>query len=322
MFPNCLQYWLVRCGLLGLVCNGAIALHAAPLVLAREIAIHSYDFAGKPVPGWSDGGLIAPEQTVSAEHVVHVFDPQGLEVRTILFGIPGARTIGIVGTSHNHDGSVALCGFTQDEKARLGHFLALVPPDDSLPIKVIRTDPYSPDAVAFGRDGTVWTKGVEYNLSTLKLDRTSMSGVIRHFDRAGNFIASFIPQSGLATADLALGRSLLSASAAGIGWHQGKGHSYFEVSPDGTVRQYPADPVDSGYGGVQLALTDAGEAVVMTYKSPSRRPAVYSLDRVARAWSEVQLPDGTGILLGSDGRSLVTFSFQKSNVLRFLAATR
>lgn len=297
------------------VCFGGHGANGASLVVIGQTVIDSYEFGGKPSPSWSAGGLLALESPTSAEPVVHVFGGDGREVRTIYFGIPGAQTVGVLGKSLGPDGTVALCGWTQDKGGHLGHFLALAPPSDSSSINVIRTDPYVPHAVAIAPDGTIWTKGLQYNPATARIDGKSAAGVIRHFDSGGILLGSFIPQSGLSKIERGGGVDVLVSSANRVGWYQGASDSYFEVLFDGTVRRYPAAAVNPT-GMLNLAVTDSGDVFVSIPPPPPGRglAQVYSLSRGEGAWNQVSWPSGAGlILLGASGNDLVTMTPRKPN---------
>jgi hypothetical protein len=176
------------------VCCTVFSASAASLVVTGGTTIGSYNFAGKASPSWTNGGLVALESETSAEPVVHLFNAAGQEVRTIYFTIPEARVVGVRGSSAGNDGTVTLCGWTQNAEGHLGQFVAIAPPDASSPITVVRTDPYAPHAITMSPDGTIWTKGIYYNPSKSALDKQATGGVIRHFDHTGKPIAAFIPQ--------------------------------------------------------------------------------------------------------------------------------
>jgi len=268
-----------------------VHLPGASISQAGQVTIASYNFSegGKPSPRWSGGALVAYESNRTIEPLIHVFDAQGREAELIKFTIPGAEVVDIRGIAHGLGGMVALCGVTQDAKLRTAGYMALIHPG-GIPVTIFRTDPYRPHNITVSPDGTIWTVGAEIDPVSRKPTATS-AGVLRHFDASGALLASFVPQSSLPVRDVVSGLANLASSSSLVGWYQGSGRYYFEVTANSKVRQYSVMPLNQSDMISRLAVTDNGQVfVTKSTVGASSKTALYSLDRAQNAWVLVQLP--------------------------------
>jgi hypothetical protein len=306
--------------LLAFMVSGAVVTTAQELIPTSngDVEFSSYNFAGKRVPKWSGDVLIAVEGDRSVSPLVYAFGPDGRELSRIEFTLPGARLVGIDDTAHGSDGTIALCGFAIDATGRFGNYLALISADGKRQ-KVIRTDPYLAQAVTITRDGTVWTQGVEVTPVGRNVSATD-AGVIRHFDSSGKMLGSYLSQSQLSCAEMTLGLDNFTSSLSRVGWYQGGGHYYFEVTLDGILQQYPVVPRGGPRESVSgLAITD-NDDVYVAMRRTAGVTELFRLQRDKGIWLPVRLrrsvsdePESSNVLLGAYGEKLVfrTFSPQR-----------
>ena len=284
------------------------------------------------IPTWSGNALISIEGSLSGSPSVWVFDAEGRQLAQIAVVIPSSSYVEVRAAWHGSDGTTAICGAANDEKGHRAGFLALASAAGKIE-SLIRTEPYSPTAVAIAPDGTVWMKGVEYLPVERKPSKTR-NGILRHFDRSGKLMASFLPQSDFILRELFGGIDQLAVNSARVGWYNGGGATtYFEVVGD-QLERYPAvqrlatdaekvpgAPMQS-YQISGLAITD-DDRVFVTSSVNGKNPRVFTLDRLSRSWLPVALPDGgepplTNWLLGGNGTTLVFRTKQQSSRMRRL----
>jgi len=302
-----------RCILASMACLAA-ASQPVTLTVIGQATLASLP-ANSPVPYWSGGALVAIDNPMNRSNrmpafgvnpVIHVFDSQGAEVRTLSLAIPNANVIWVRAAAHGADGSVAVCGqFAEQYPTEPGHllasggsYLALFAPGNSTPL-IVRTDPDTSFGVTIAPDGTVWTVGAEFNPANGNPVKTS-DGLIRHFDAQGKLFASVVPQNSLRFRDLQSGRTNMASSAYGAAWYQGSSGLYYEVTADGTVNNYPGlplSPVQTGSPMLEdvgaLSLTDNGTVFIskIVY-GPQYSVSLYTLDRAKGVWVAEPLPAG------------------------------
>jgi hypothetical protein len=292
---------------------------------AGVLTFAGYNFAGKTVPKWTGGALVALEGEQGAQPLIHVFGISGQETMTVRFTLPEANVVDIRDVARGPDGSLVLCGWTQDSQGRAGEYLALVSPDGTS-VKIVRTDPYAPFGVAVAPDGTIWARGIELDPSAKYhwIRAQTSVGVIRHLSASGILLGAFIPQSGFSPKEIESGRTLLAPSPDRLGWYQEMGHSYFEVMYNGTVAQYPGIALQPHEAVVSLAITDNGQVYANKWQMNSSGHEIYRLDRNTRAWSLVTVPAGGGppllpVFLGSSGNALLMTVNAATNTYCFFA---
>src|ERR1022692_1309459 len=122
------------------------------------------------------------------------------------------------------------------------------------------------------------------------------SGVIRHFDRSGKMLGSFIPRSTFSSPLMVLYGMLRSARGR-IGWYTGPnfgpGSQYYEILSDGTVRKYPAISLNGSETVNGLGLTDDGRTYLTTSDNSSgTRPGQSWIDQIWARCLRLEFPDG------------------------------
>jgi hypothetical protein len=285
------------------------------------------------LPHWSGGALVGVDNPMNQSNrmpafgvspVIHIFDAQGAEVRTVSLAIPDANVIWVRGAAHGSDGAVAVCGqFAAQYPSEPGHvlasgggYLALFSAGNSTPL-IVRTDPYAPFGVTLAPDGTVWTVGAEFEPVHGNPIKTS-DGLIRHFDAQGKLLASVLPQNSLPFRTLQSGSTNMASSAYGAAWYQGSSGLYYEITADGKMHNYPGLPLSPvAQGGAMLeditglALTDTGTAFIskMVF-GPKYSVSLYTLDRAQGVWVAEPLPAGgspatLNFMYGGDGNTVV-----------------
>lgn len=284
-----------------------ITLAVVPLdaqEVSRQVTVTSYDFSNKAVPRWTADALVSIEDS----GLIHFFDIQAQEIRTVAFTVPGAALLKVHDAAHHPSGSVALCGYTSDRDGRFGHFVAILSPDGGS-TNVIRTDPYAAQRVRIAQDGSIWTQGFEVPFGGI-----TAGGLIRHYDEAGRLLATFVPQSTMSKSNLMLGINNFAISSDRVGWYQGRSQFYFEISVAGAVEQYEAVPSCAGTlsAVIGLALTDDGQTVATRdclFDGRHRRE-VFRLDHAQRSWKQFTFPDtpasdNMNTVLGANKNELV-----------------
>ncbi len=319
--------FFLRTALLGAAAlAGSLPGFGAALTASGSLTLSGFNFSNGtiPVPRWSNGAVIAIEGQTTLAPTLHIFDAHGNYLRTVPFTLDGATWLLVRGYSSGPDGTIALCGEAKDAQGQVEHFLAILPPDQLTGPKIVRTYPYSPAAVAVAPDGTIWTMGIEYEPVPGKmLGRIirPQAKVIRHFDREGNQIGGFIPQSSVAPPDLprpALngGSTNLAASAGRVGWYQGWSKQYFEVASDGSVHSYPALALGHGEAIDGLAITENGAVFVSKLDLRQGSVQVYQLDRDHGAWQPAPLAV-SGPVVGANGNAVALAVFDGSMSIEF-----
>jgi hypothetical protein len=218
-----------------------------------------------------------------------------------------------------------------DSEKRIAGFVAWLSADGTSS-RIIRTGLYRPAMVTVAPDGTLWTVGKEVARLTSPPEIIPHAGVVRHFDRSGASLGTFVQQFTIRNPLLTLSgsRNTLRASKDRIAWYSVDG-KYVEISHSGRVLMEIALEIPPGEGNpltdrISFALTDDAEAILsVPYAVSSSKDEVfrtYMLDRAAGAWK--LLPTATeqpsqkdgGHIYGVDGRKVV---FMKYTLLQFYA---
>jgi hypothetical protein len=250
------------------------------------------------VPTWTGGALIAIESQNTATPIIHLYDETGQEMLPIAFSIPGARAIHIQGFCRGSDGTFAVAGWIagQDLRPKEG-FLSLVSPDHRT-IQTTRPAPYFPMSVTIAPDGTLWTMGAEMvngNPNGPGLD--PRHGLIRHFDKNGSQIGSFVPRSDIGKWP-GLSGSMVSSKDR-VGWYARSAQLYYEVTFEGKATRFSGIASPENRTSVNaLALTDDNQ-VFAEASQPHKGSQLYRLDRTSGAWVPIAAPAGTTLVLPS-----------------------
>jgi hypothetical protein len=291
------------------VLAGAAISEAASLPINRQVKVE-YDFAGQRVPKWSGGALVDFISNRSASPLILTFDDQGREMPALPLTIPGSETVDLDDIARSQDGALAVCGSAYDHSGRGSGFIALIGPGGG-PATVIRTHPYYPSRVALGSDDSVWTAGLEVvNGKETGPGVNPDNGVIRHFDRTGKLLGSYIPRSSLGSAFVVQNGRLESANGR-IGWYTGPvfgpGSAYYEILSTGEVRTYPTIGLAKLERVTGLALMDNGRTYVTTFDSTSHASRFLSIGAGGGQWSTAPFPGGItkATLYGGGGKRLV-----------------
>jgi hypothetical protein len=300
----------------------ASLLHGASLSYVEDIPLAA-SWPKMRVPKWSHGALLTVQNDDTTNPLIWVFE--GRDHRAFPFVIPGARSMLIYDWDRGRDGTIGISGSTADSEGRAATFLAWISADGSNS-QVIRTSPYRPAMVAVAPDGTLWTVGGEFATKpTGGMGPTLVPnvGVIRHFDRTGQTLESFVPQVTVKNPlSLLRSRNTFRASEDRIAWYSAEGR-FVEISLAGRLLtdisvQLPTDRAMNDSTG--FALTNDGEVFLSSQYSDgngggvvTRPVGVYILDRSTQAWKPVLQEQGSGIaaqsrlgyICGVDGRNLV-----------------
>jgi hypothetical protein len=240
------------------------------------------------------------------------FNHDGRQVFQAGFFIPGASNTAVDGFARGADGTVALCGRSYASDGRGAPFIAWISADGNSQ-QVIRTEPYSPRVIAVAPDGTLWTVGKELNSDGSEKSGVNLdAGVVRHFDRTGKSLGTFIPRSSIQdSTHLTNQQSLLAAAADRAGWlHFDRSNrgAYVEISSDGNIATYPMPQTQAKgmrFGGI--AFTDSGD-VFAEVDNPDGNSnfSLFALNRSAGQWLPVRIPASGrwALLLGGSGNEL------------------
>jgi hypothetical protein len=271
------------------------------------------------MPRWAHGGLVAVQFKDPKYPLLWLITRSGGQ--SVPFSVPGAESTLIYDVDRGADGTIGISGSAVDAVNRAAGFVAWLSPNGSA-VQVVRTGLYRPAMVTVAPDGTLWTVGTEPEALTRTAKLVPNAAVVRHFDRSGNILHRFVPQSAVQD-ELSLGRTrnTLRASKDRIAWYSVDGR-YIEISLTGAVlvdlvAEPPKDEGKPQTGNISFALSDEGDAFLsvpyVVGSSGLLRYVTYVLDRSARAWTAVPLGGqaprhNRGYIYGVDGSSLVVMS--------------
>lgn len=280
------------------------------------------------LPKWTKGGLLTV-QINPKQPLIWRFTGNG--ALSVPLSIPGAESTLIYDFDQGGDGTICVSGSATDGKGHVAPFVAWISPN-SASAHITQMGLYRPAMITMAPDGTVWTVGSEVSIATDPPRIVPTAGVIRHLDRTGKTISSFVSQSTIRNPLLTLSgsRNTLRAIKDRIAWYSVDGR-YVEISLAGEILtdivvEIPAGEGEPMTGNVSFALTDKGEAFLnVSYSVPHtgiESPRTYVLDRSVRAWRPVQVAGeppsrGTGYIFGVDdiGRLVV----MNGNLIQFYA---
>ena len=266
----------------------------------------NYSFANRSMPKWSHGALIEMESDHSSGAFFRLFDAQGRQLATALFTVQDAVAIQITDWDRAVDGTLAVCGSMIDNARHGVAIVGWISPD-GVTSQVVRTGLYAANRIAIAPDGTVWTAGrerLEHPMGKSFADQFNpQADVIRHIDRSGKVVASFVKQSTIRD-PLSLQKvtNHLRVSRDRVAWYSNKEQRYVEISSSGSVTDIeglalPGLPMITGF-----ALTGNGDIFVSAQYSNPHKLSVSMLDRETRAW----MPIGQGFpIYGAEEDELV-----------------
>src|ERR1700691_961018 len=286
---------------------GCLWLSASSFSLDHEAKIQ-YDLGETQVPVWSGGALVNFVSNQTSAPTILSFNDQGHQLPPLVLAIPERETIDVDDVASGTDGAVVACGSSYVRSGRGAGFLAVFTPTGET-ATVIRLSPYFPSRIAVASDGTIWTAGLE--LTNAKDSPPPGGGVLRHFDRAGKVLGSFIPRSAFSS-PLMVRYGMLRSARGRIGWHTGPiagpGSRYYEILSDGTVRQYPALALGPSERVNGLGLTDDGSTYLTTLDRGGKHRFL-SIGGPGESRAEPLLPGGFDkvFLYGAEGHRLVFF---------------
>jgi hypothetical protein len=167
--------------------------------------------------------------------------------------------------------------------------------------------------VTIAADGTIWIAGDERWEPGMAVDRSQ--DLIRHYDKTGKLLGSFIPWSSLASATDPKPPSydsLLVSSKDRVGWYSWRAGAYIELSLDGAVlsRLKTADHLQ--YELTHVALCDNGSLFVGSSinENPTQKQKagwrIFALDRNRGEWSIIPRDERWGSLYGCDGTQIAS----------------
>ncbi len=286
----------------------------------RDYVPLGVNLSHQTIPIWNGGGLaILPRDSV-ATATIRFIGLTGGESTPISFTLPGASSIKIFSAAQAQDGWTVLSGMAYDREGRGGGFVSIIS-SDRQSVTTIQAFPYCPYFARFSPDGSVWTLGIEMikanpDAKAIQQDHA----LVRHFDREGKKIGSYIPKNGLSEIPaFALVNDVMSGlfmvCKDRVGWYASRAGRYFELSPTGLLTQYPGIPNSPDSDPVSgMALTDSGATMVSANR-------VYSLDRKSRTWSVVTLPGGSArtdaVIFGGSGDVIATDDKDLKDMLFF-----
>jgi hypothetical protein len=291
----------------------AILLIPGGAVVRAETLLFDHDakgsgFGNTHVPRWSGEALVNFTSNQTAAPTLLSFDDKGGQLQPIVFTIPGAVMIDLDAIARSPDGTLAVCGKAFDQSGRGSGFISILSPSGNQ-ATIVRLLPYHPTGITFASVSTVWTFGLE----AVDGKETGLDyDVIRHFDRTGKLLGSFVPRSQLSSIFVGLNGLLASANGR-VGWYTGPvfgpGSRYYEFLSDGSVRNYPAIPLSKSERVNGLALLSNGRTYVTTVDDRNRIWRLLSIAPTAEQWTQVSLPDDLkrAFLYGGEGQRLVFY---------------
>jgi hypothetical protein len=278
---------------------------------------------------WSGGALVVFEKSGTENPIVHSFDKDGRDTPATV-SIPEAAIVNIESVTQGSDGSLGVSGFALDQAGHRAGFVSIISPDRQSNQVIRLPGLYVPNLIAMGADGSLWVEGWEPNAKIAR-DLNWDAPVMRRFDKNGKLQNQFLSvRSALKTMwrpFLTSCHGYLAASSTRVGWHQGATVPYFEFLVDGTTVQYPGVPMADKHDMLLgLAITEQEKvfATVQVWEGTGQptRLRLYTLNRDARQWERVSLPDSPELknvqyLVGAQGDTLV-FSTKEAGVARFV----
>ncbi len=310
---------LSRCfGLIGSVCILQGLATGDSLGPSTGVQL-TYELANHRVPKWSHGALLFLDKDQSSSVTLLMFDQRGFQLSPITFTVPGSVSISVHDWDRGSDGTVVLSGAAVDNAGRSSSFIAWLSPSQT-ETQIVRTTPYIAEKVAIAPDGTLWTQGLEVRLpahsaspdeKTFAKMLVPDAGIIRHFDRAGRQIGSFLPQSTFQKPISLMSNSFFASARDRIAWYSPLGQRYVEISGDDKTLDFQLALPYERARVTGMALTDDGRTFISTSRGTPTSMNISVLDRSHQAWVTIAEhpasadPSQFGVLYGAEGNTLV-----------------
>jgi len=265
---------------------------------------------------WSHGAYIVMDAIGGEPPVFYSIDRDGTWTDTAHFRNPEPTRFYSFSYDREADGTIVFSGQTETAPRVVSPFLAWTSADGQLQ-RMVRTGNYFPYEITVAPDGAIWTLGYEMvNLDDNDPGVNKEAHVLRHFDNAGNLIASAFPQSQFNRyKSFRLSHGLLVATRDRLGWYgrREKQTAYTEIALDSmTMKEYPGPSSNPSKKdlAVGLAMSNSDVASVSIQDGSPLARTNYVLDRASSSWMPISVPPMGGfkftpILIGSDGDNLV-----------------
>ncbi len=289
------------------------------------------EIEGKRWPVYGGGVMVVAENPVGEPSAFIGYDRNGKQVFNLPLTIPDAVRRNVYSYARGAEGTFAACGLAYAADGRQAPYLAWVSADGTQQ-KVIRTSPYHPFLVAVAPDGTLWTVGRELNSELGEKGVNLNAGVLRHYDREGRMLDSFLPRSGFKDPVVLGSSGHLAVSRDRVGWlcenaESIEGSAYIEINSLREITRYPLPKIPGSAAPVaiysSMGMSLNGEVFVVTdsrNKKDDGAP-ILTLDRSKSEWSKAPLPvtakpnwvyiygadQDFAFLVGGDNKSAVRF---------------
>lgn len=151
------------------------------------------------MPKWSGNYLlqfVISRTSQEAGPNVRAWDRTGKLVLETRVWSPDAWQVTVFDIAGSTEGEVAVAGAAYTNSGTRTPFIAWVSPSGETRLAV-RTSPFSPEALCFGPDGSVWALGAHYDESGLIEPER---GTLQQYDRQGKLVRELLPRSSFANA--------------------------------------------------------------------------------------------------------------------------
>jgi hypothetical protein len=259
---------------------------------------------------WSGGAFMFVQDRFSGAPLFRFFDRNGTQVSQFTFSIPGVSRMNIYDNSVSLglDGSLAIAGTAYGDSSDM--FVAWVSPDRQEQT-IIRTTPFFPKTVTVASDGTIWVAGDDTKKRHQESDFSQ--SLIRHYDKTGKLLGSFIPWSSLGTDPPSFPptvHSVLLPLKDRVAWYSPGSHTYIEFSLDGSViNRFKSAPHPKN-DLIYVALCGDGGlfASIQIYGGEGNQTnwGIFTLDRQRGEWTFIPRNGRWGMLFGCDGTRLAS----------------
>lgn len=258
---------------------------------------------------WTNGAFVFVQGRFSAAPLLRFVNRDGTQVSEFKFSIPGASLINIYDNlvALGMDDALAIAGTVYSDDSRAGMFVAWVSPDRKQQT-VIRTSPFFPAAMTIASDGTIWVAGHETRQEGEKRDYSRP--LIRHYDKTGKLLGSFLPWLTLDTTVLPYPGSILLPLKDHVLWFSPRSQMYFEFSADGSVINRFKSAPHPEHDLTHVAVCDDGRIFASTTmwdnSGTQTHWGIFALDQQRGEWTLVPKNERWGVLFGCDGTRLAS----------------